>query len=361
MRIVIAAGGTGGHMYPAIAYAKAFQQHDPGGHILFVGTGKAVEEKILRQEGFPVEALQVEGVVGRRALSMLRAFWLLPQAIRRAIQILRSEKADLVIGTGGYFSPPVVFAAWLLQIPRVLLEPNAFPGLANRVLGPLANRILLSFESAKSFFPSSKVRIIGTPVRQAFVLDHPPVPPQRVAHLLIFGGSQGAQAINSAMLEAVERSSMIRESVTVTHQTGVDEFEHVRQGYEARGMQVDVQPFLYDMPKELAKADLVICRAGASTLAELAAYGKASILIPFPQATHNHQEMNARAMEESGAARMLRQSDLNGQRLAEEIERMMRDIPALQTMARRSWEARNIHATEQMIGECLALVQSKKR
>ncbi len=357
MRIVIAAGGTGGHMYPAIAYAKAFQQHDPGGHILFVGTGKAVEEKILRQEGFPVESLHVEGVVGRSVWNMLRACWLLPRAIWRAIQILRSEQADLVIGTGGYFSPPVVFAAWLLRIPRVLLEPNAFPGLANRVLGPLANRVLLSFESAKSFFPSSKVRIIGTPVRQAFVLDHPPVLPQRVAHLLIFGGSQGARAINSAMLEAVEQSPKIRESVTLTHQTGPDDYEHVRQGYEAFGMQVDVQPFLFDMPKELAKADLVICRAGASTLAELAAYGKASILIPFPQATHNHQEMNARAMEESGAARMLRQSELNGRRLAEEIERIMQDIPALQAMARRSWEARNIHATEHMIGECQSLVQ----
>ncbi len=358
MRVVIAAGGTGGHMYPAIAYAKAFQLHDPGGHILFVGTGKAVEKNILRQEGFPVEPIQVEGVVGRSVMSMVRAFWLLPKSIWRAIQILRSQKADLVIGTGGYFSPPVVFAAWLLQIPRVLLEPNAMPGLANRVLGPLANRVFLSFESARPFFPSSKVKTIGTPIRQAFVLDHPPAPPQTLAHLLIFGGSQGAHAINSAMLDAVERSPIIRESVTLTHQTGADDYERVRRGYEKLEMQADVQPFLFDMPKELAKADLVICRAGASTLAELAAYGKVGILIPFPHATHNHQEMNARCMEESGAARMLRQSDLSGQRLAEEIEQMMRDIPGLQAMARRSWEARKVHATEQMVSECLSLVHN---
>ena len=142
-----------------------------------MGTGKAVEENILRQEGFPVEPIQVEGFVGRSALSMLRAFWLLPQSIWRAIQILRSPKTDLVIGTGGYFSPPVVFAAWLLQIPRVLLEPNAMPGLANRVLGPLATRIFLAFESAMPFFSSSKSRVIGTPVRQAFVLEHSPAPP----------------------------------------------------------------------------------------------------------------------------------------------------------------------------------------
>ncbi len=356
MRVVIAAGGTGGHMYPAIAYAKAFQQHDPEGHVLFVGTGKAVEQKILSQEGFPVEPIQVEGFVGRSILSILRAFWLLPQSIWQAIRILRSQKTDLVIGTGGYFSPPVVFAAWLLQIPRVLLEPNAMPGVANRVLGPLANRIFLAFESAMPFFSSSKVRVIGTPIRQAFVLEHPPAPPQRVKHLLIFGGSQGAHAINSAMLEAVERSQIIRESVTLTHQTGADDNERVRQGYEKLGVQADVQPFLFDMPKELAKADLVICRAGASTLAELAAYGKVGILIPFPHATHNHQEMNARSMEKSGAARMLPQSDLNGQKLAEEIESLMKDNPALQAVARKSWAARKVDATERMVHECLSLI-----
>jgi UDP-N-acetylglucosamine--N-acetylmuramyl-(pentapeptide) pyrophosphoryl-undecaprenol N-acetylglucosamine transferase len=187
-------------------------------------------------------------------------------------------------------------------------------------------------------------------------MDHPPSLPRKVSHLLIFGGSQGAQAINSAMLEAVAQSPILRESVTITHQTGADDYERVRREYEALGVQVDVQPFLFDMPKELVSADLVICRAGASTLAELAAYGKVGILIPFPYATHNHQEMNARAMEELGAARLLRQSDVNGRKLAEEIESMVRDIPALQAMARRSWESRKVHATEQMVSECLTLV-----
>ncbi len=356
MRVVIAAGGTGGHMYPAIAYAKAFQLHDPEGHILFIGTGKTVERNILSQEGFQFESLRVEGFVGKSALNMLRALWLLPQSIWRAMQILRSPKADLVIGTGGYFSPPVVFAAWLLQIPRVILEPNAMPGLANRLLGPLASRIFLAFESARSFFSASKARVIGTPIRQAFILEHPPALPQGVKHLLIFGGSQGAQAINSAVLEAIEDSQKIRESVTLTHQTGAEDCERVRQRYEQLGVQADVQPFLFDMPKELAKADLVICRAGASTLAELAAYSKVGILIPFPHATHNHQELNAKAMEAVGAARMLRQSDLSGQYLAAEIESLMQDIPTLQAIAGKSWEARKVDATEQMVRECQMLV-----
>ncbi|MDT3777524.1 undecaprenyldiphospho-muramoylpentapeptide beta-N-acetylglucosaminyltransferase [Nitrospira sp. MA-1] len=356
MRVVIAAGGTGGHMFPAIAYAKEFQQHDPGGSIVFVGTGKSLEGEILGKEGFGFEPITVEGFVGRGVVGRLRSLILLPNSLWRAVRILRGHHADLVIGTGGYFSPPVVVAAWLLNIPRVLLEPNAMPGLANRVLGPLADRIFLAFDSAKPFFSSSKVKVIGTPIRKAFALERPPVPPQKISHLLIFGGSQGARAINSAMLNAVECSSRLREQVTITHQTGADDFERVKAGYAQLGIQVDVRPFLFDMPQELAKADLIVCRAGASTLAELSACGKVGILIPFPQATHNHQEMNARSMEAAGAARVLLQSDLTGQRLAEEIEQWISDIPRLQEMAGRSWALRKVHATEQMVGECLSLV-----
>lgn len=356
MRIVIAAGGTGGHLYPAIAYAKEFQQHDPGGSILFVGTGKSLEGEILRQEGFGFEPIKVEGFVGRGVFHMIRSLMLLPKSVWRAVQILRSHRTDLAIGTGGYFSPPVVVAAWLLNIPRVLLEPNAMPGLANRVLGPLADKIFLAFDSAIPFFSSSKVRVIGTPIRKAFVLESPPAPPQKVSHLLIFGGSQGARAINSAMLKALELSARLREQVTITHQTGADDYERVKAGYEQLGVLGDVRPFLFDMPGELAKADLIVCRAGASTLAELSAYGKVGILIPFPHATHNHQEMNARAMEAAGAAQVLLQSDLTGQRLAEEIEKCMSDIDHLQGMAGRSWALRKVHATEQMVHECLSLV-----
>lgn len=356
MRVVIAAGGTGGHVYPAIAYAKEFQQHDPKGSILFVGTGKSLEGEILRKEGFGFEPMKVEGFVGRGVLQRIRALMLLPKSLWRALRILRGHHTDLVIGTGGYFSPPVVVAAWLLKIPRVLLEPNAMPGLANRVLAPFADRIFLAFDSAIPFFSAAKVKVIGTPIRKAFVLESPPAPSEKVSHLLIFGGSQGARAINSAMLKAVEYSATLREQVSMTHQTGAEDYERVKAGYEQLGVRVDVRPFLFDMPQELAKADLIVCRAGASTLAELSAYGKVGILIPFPQATHNHQEVNARAMEAAGAARVLLQSDLTGQRLAEEIEHCMSDMQDLQRMAGRSWALRKVHATEQMVHECLALV-----
>jgi UDP-N-acetylglucosamine--N-acetylmuramyl-(pentapeptide) pyrophosphoryl-undecaprenol N-acetylglucosamine transferase len=359
MRVVIAAGGTGGHVYPAIAYAKEFQQLDPGGSILFVGPGKSLEGEILGKEGLGFEPIKVEGFVGRGVFQMIRSLALLPKSVWQAVRILRGHHTDLVIGTGGYFSPPVVVAAWLLNIPRVLLEPNAMPGLANRVLGPLADRIFLAFDSAIPFFSSSKVKVIGTPIRKAFVLESPPALPQKVSHLLIFGGSQGARAINSAMLKAVEHSAKLREHVTMTHQTGVDDYERVKAGYAQLGVPADVRPFLFDMPQELAKADLVVCRAGASTLAELSAYGKVGILIPFPHATHNHQEMNARAMEAAGAARVVLQSDLTGPRLAEEIETCMSDIHRVQGMAGKSWALRKVHATEQMVQECLSLVGHK--
>jgi UDP-N-acetylglucosamine--N-acetylmuramyl-(pentapeptide) pyrophosphoryl-undecaprenol N-acetylglucosamine transferase len=356
MRVVIAAGGTGGHVYPALAYAKEFQQRDPEGTILFVGTGKSLEGEILANDGFGFEPITVEGFVGRGMWGMMRSLALLPKSVWQAVHILRSQHTDLVIGTGGYFSPPVIVAAWLLNIPRVLLEPNAMPGLANRVLGPLADRIFLAFDSAIPFFPSSKVKVIGTPIRQAFVLENPPEPPQKLSHLLIFGGSQGARAINSAMLEAGKSSATLRQRMTVTHQTGADDCERVKAGYAQLGMRVAVHPFLFDMPQELAKADLIVCRAGASTLAELSAYGKVAILIPFPHATHNHQEKNARAVEAAGAARVLLQAELTGERLAKEIEMCMSDISRVQEMAGRSWALRKVHATEQMVQECLSLV-----
>ena len=342
-------------MYPAIAYAKEFQRHDPGGSILFVGTGQSLETDILRKEGFGFEPIKAEAFVGRGLLRMMRSLFLIPRSVTRAVKILRGHHTDLVIGTGGYFSTPVVFAAWVLKIPRVLLEPNAMPGLANRVLGPIADKIFLAFDSAIPFFSSTKIQVIGTPIRKEFVLESPPPPPQKVSHVLIFGGSQGARAINSAMLNAIEYSATLRDRVTITHQTGVDDHERVKTGYEQLGVEADVRPFLFDMPQELAKADLIVCRSGASTLAELTALGKVGILIPYPHATHNHQEMNARVLQAAGAARVLLESDLTGSRLAEEIEHCMSDIHRLQEMAGRSWALRKIHATEHMVQECLSL------
>lgn len=354
MNIVIAAGGTGGHLYPAIAYAKEFARRDPQGQVWFIGSGKSLEGEILKNEGFAFERIRVEGLVGRRPLEMMRALAMLPRSLWQSIRLLRRRKADLVIGTGGYFSPPVVLAAWILRIPRVLLEPNAMPGFANRVLSPFADRIFLAFESARQFFRGECTDVIGTPVRQEFILEDPLPVPSMVSHVLVFGGSQGAQAINTAVLEAVASSARIRQ-LTITHQTGSADYERVRAEYARMGVAAEVQPFLFDMPQQLLRADLVVCRSGASTLAELAAYGKVGILIPFPQATHQHQDKNAQAVVGQGAARVIAQAQLTGARLAEEIEHFLTHPEQLQAMAERSWALRKVHATEQMVQVCLSM------
>ncbi len=356
MRVVIAAGGTGGHMYPAIAYAKEFQRQDPTGTIVFIGTGKSLEHTILQQEGFQTASIRIEGLIGRRLLDKIRSLLLLPGAVGQALGILRSHRPDLVIGTGGYFSPPVVVAAWLLRIPRILLEPNAMPGLANRLLGPLANKVLVAFEEAKKFFSSSTVSVIGTPIRKDFILTHQPELPQRFSRLLVFGGSQGARAINTAMLEALGESQLMRDELTIIHQTGEDDVSRVQQAYESLAVKATVHPFIFNMAEELRKADFVICRAGASTLAELTALGKAALLVPFAHATHNHQEKNARVLEKAGAAKVLIQSELGGTRLMHEVEALMKDISELQKMSANSWSLRTVNATETMVRECLELV-----
>lgn len=356
---MIAAGGTGGHLYPAIALAKEFQRQEQESMITFVGSGKSLENSILAHEGFPVAHIDVKGIVGRGVWGGLKNVFLLPKAIWQSMGILRTRSADLVIGTGGYFSPPVVFAAALLGIRRIIMEPNAIPGLANRVLAPVADRVFLAFESAKSYFKASTVRIVGTPVREEFLGGAPTRLSHQKKTLLVFGGSQGAKAINTAVVEALSASSVLRDSFTVIHQTGNTDYERVKGAYEGKGIDVEVTPFLFDMPHTLKSADLVVARSGAGTLAELMVCGKASILIPFPHATHGHQEKNARAMEEHGAAVVILESELTRNLLVQEIERLVNNPDKWREMGQRSLAQRKVDATQLMIEECRHLMNAQ--
>ncbi len=359
MKIVIAAGGTGGHLYPAIALAKEFQRQERESMITFVGSGKSLENSILAHEGFPVAHIDVKGIVGRGLWGGLKNVILLPKAVWQSMSILRARSADLVIGTGGYFSPPVVFAAALLGIRRIIMEPNAIPGLANRVLSPIADRVFLAFESAKSYFNASTVRIVGTPVREEFLTEVPPTKSHKKKTLLVFGGSQGAKAINTAVVEALSASQVLRETFSVIHQTGNADYERVKGAYEGTGIDVEVTPFLFDMPHTLRSADLVVARSGAGTLAELTVCGKASILIPFPYATHGHQEKNARAMEETGAALVILESELTSRRLVQEIERLVSQPDVWREMGEQSLAQRKVDATQLMIDECRRLMNAQ--
>jgi UDP-N-acetylglucosamine--N-acetylmuramyl-(pentapeptide) pyrophosphoryl-undecaprenol N-acetylglucosamine transferase len=359
MTVVIAAGGTGGHLYPAVALAREFLRRDATNKILFIGTKRGIEAKVLAHEGFELAFITAKPVMGKGPFEVLKGLLSLPIGLWQARAILRRCGADLVIGVGGYTSPAVLAAALLRGTPRVIVEPNAYPGMANKVVAPFAQRIFLAFESAAHGFDRRKVRVTGTPIRREFVSqddrssDAPALhsPPR----LLIFGGSQGARAINSAVLEGV--SSLVQRvpDVVITHQTGETDYQRVRDGYDRLGVRAEVVPFLYDMPKVLRNADLVVARAGAMTIAELTACGKPAILIPLPTAIYDHQMKNARAMEAAGGAIVIPQAELTGSRLSDSIVDVLSDQGRLGAMSAKSRAMRRIDAGEEIVRECYAL------
>lgn len=356
MNVVIAAGGTGGHFYPALALAEEFCRRATETSVTLVGTGRALEQTMMADAPWRMEILRVQGVVGRGVVSSIKALLLIPGAVWQCLRLLRRANADLVVGTGGYTSPPLVLAALLLGIPRAVVELNAIPGIANRVLGPLADRIFVSFERAAPYFRAGKVSVVGTPLRRAFVATPPRLGSGRIDTLLVCGGSQGARAMNAIVLEAVRTSSLIRGRVAVIHQSGANDFDRVSQAYRTMNVGAEVVPFIGDMPGTLRRADLVIGRCGAVTLSEISACAKPSILIPFPEATHNHQESNARVVEQAGAGIVLLQPALTGVRLAEEIEGLLHDPDRVRRMAEQSLRLRKTDATETMVHECYRLL-----
>jgi UDP-N-acetylglucosamine--N-acetylmuramyl-(pentapeptide) pyrophosphoryl-undecaprenol N-acetylglucosamine transferase len=359
MTIVIAAGGTGGHLYPAIALAREFMRRDASTQILFVGTARGIESRVLAHEGFELVLIAAKPVMGKGVWDVLRGLLSVPIGIRQSLRILKQRRANLVIGVGGYTSPTMLAAAAVNGIARVILEPNAYPGLANKAVAPFAQRVFLAFSSAGASFDRRKVRVVGTPVRQEFFaqssksgdsIEH------GGRHLLIFGGSQGAKAVNSTVLEGLALLHERLPGLTITHQTGEGDFERVNAAYHERGLQATVVPFLYDMPAVLPTADLVVARSGAMTIAELTACGKAAVLIPLPTAIYDHQMKNAREMEAAGGAIVLPQADLNGTKLVETIVAVLSNPDRLSAMQKKSLEMRRRDAAEAIVKECYTLM-----
>lgn len=359
MTIVIAAGGTGGHLYPAIALARAFMRHDAAAQILFVGTARGIESRVLAHEGFELVLITAKPVMGKGVLDVLRGLLSIPIGIWQSLRILKQRQANLVIGVGGYTSPSMLAAAALKGIARVILDPNASPGLANKAVAPFTQRVFLAFESAGTSFDHRKVRVVGTPVRPEFFVPSGKsgdAIEDRGQHLLIFGGSQGAKAVNSAVLEGVALLYERFPGLTITHQTGEVDFERVSGAYHELGIQANVVSFLYDMPAVLRTADLVVARAGAMTIAELTACGKAAVLIPLPTAIYDHQMKNARAMEAAGGAIVLPQANLNGAKLVETIAAILSNSERLSAMQKNSLAMRRSDAAEAIVRECYALM-----
>lgn len=359
MTIVIAAGGTGGHLYPAVALAREFLSRDPSTKVLFVGTRRGIESKVLAHEGFELEFITAKPVMGKGLLAVMQGLLSLPVGLWQSLRILRQRRADVVIGVGGYTSPMMLAAAAMRGTARVIVEPNAYPGMANKAVAPFAQRIFLAFESAAAAFDRQKVRVVGTPIRREFLaqvgeVESPPVAVRR--HLLVFGGSQGAKAINSAMLDGVASLMERLPGLAITHQTGEADCQRVREAYGRAGVQAEVVPFIYDMPNVLRTADLVVARAGAMTIAELTACGKPAILIPLPTAIYDHQMKNARAMEAAGGAMVLTQADLTGATLSESVGAILLNPQRLQAMSAKSRAMRRIDAGEVIVRECYALM-----
>jgi len=360
MTIVIAAGGTGGHLYPAVALARAFLEKNPATTIVFVGTARGLESKVLAHEGFELVLISAMPVMGKSVIEAARGLLSLPISLWQCLKILKGRRADLVIGVGGYTSPMMVLAASLTGIARVILEPNAYPGMANKAVGLFAQRVFLSFESAASSFDRRKVRVVGTPIRKEFMevssQEEAATSAAGLRRVLIFGGSQGARAINSAVIEGLPDLMKRYPQLSVVHQTGEVDYGRVIEAYRRAGISAQVTPFLYDMPSVLRSADLVVARAGAMTIAELTACGKPAILIPLPQAIYDHQTHNAKVMEAAGAAVVLPQAELTGARLTGAITEMLDDPERLRTMSNYSRGMRRIDAADAIVRDCYALV-----
>jgi UDP-N-acetylglucosamine--N-acetylmuramyl-(pentapeptide) pyrophosphoryl-undecaprenol N-acetylglucosamine transferase len=345
MRVLIAAGGTGGHIYPGIAVAQEIMRRDANAIVRFVGTARGLESRLVPQAGFELTLIDSSGLKNVSLVARARGVVTLPKSFLSTLSLLREFKPDVVVGAGGYVSGPVVLTAALTKRPTLVMESNALPGWTNRVLASFVDRAAVSFEEALPFFRGKAV-VTGNPVRREFFeVPRKPRNPNEFS-ILVFGGSQGARAINEAMMAALPMLKTSSVAMRIKHQTGPNDFERVEDAYRNAGWFSDaavrqadsvsfvaeVRAYINHMVEDFAKADLVICRAGATTTAELIAAAKAALMIPFPFATDDHQRRNAEALQASGAARMILQQDLTADRLAKEIIELAQQPLAIDAM-----------------------------
>lgn len=354
--IVFAGGGTGGHVFPALAVADELRRRHPDASVEFIGGHKGLETDLVPKAGYQLRTLPLSGLKGASPPARLRAGAAAALAVLRCAGWFLRRRPDLVVGVGGYASGPAVLAAWLLRVDTLLMEQNHFPGATNRWLAPRAAAVCVPSDAAKARLGGIGI-VTGNPVRSEFATIGPPAEGQR-ASLLVFGGSRGARSINRALVASLPALAAITPPPRVVHQTGPDDHRSVALAYAAYpGLEADVRPFLDDMPERLTAADVVVCRAGATTLAELAAAGRAAILVPFPHAADDHQRLNAEAVRDAGAAVVIRDEELDGPRLAAEIRALATDRPrrirmgaSARTLARPDAAARIADVADALLG-----------
>lgn len=353
--IIIAGGGTGGHLFPGIAVAEELLLRNRENKILFIGTASGLEGRLLGKLGYDLRTIRIEGLVGRGIAKSLRSLFLIPLSMVQSLRIIRSFRPDLVLGVGGYASGPALLMAWLSGVKTAVAEQNARPGVTNRILGFFANRIYVAYPETLRWFSSGRAMLTGNPVRKEFLAGAAAREEKAGFTLLIFGGSQGSRAINQAMIDALPYLKSAGPELKIIHQTGKADQEEAGKAYAKYGLDALVVPFITDMAPMMREADLILCRSGATSIAEITALGKAAILVPFPAATHDHQTTNALVLANQGAAEMLPERQLNGRTLAETIDRLYRHPADLNRMAKNAAALGNPEAAKRIVDDLMKL------
>lgn len=365
MKLLIAGGGTGGHLFPGIAVAEEFLSRDPANQVLFVGTERGIEAKLLPGLGYRLELISASGLRGKGGLGLLTGVARFLYSYSESRRILKGFAPDLVLGVGGYASAPVLMAARGMLIPRFVHEQNAYPGMANKVLSRFSVEAYISLEESARFFPKDKTILTGNPLRRQ-ILDvvaeattpsgsQDPLPPEM--HLLVFGGSLGAHSINTAVAAAAPLLAGLGVRLSITHQTGEKDRDAVAAAYDAAGIDAEVLPFIGDMAAAYRRADLVVCRAGATTIAEVTACGKPCLFIPYPHAVDDHQRRNAEALLKQEAGEMLLEREMTPERLAETIALLLGDRQRLGTLAAQARSLGRIDAGRVIVDRMMAHIR----
>ena len=349
IKLIIAGGGTGGHIFPGLAVGKELLKRYPASEILFVTGDRKIENDIFKDAGIKRVSITVEGIKRRGILKTIKAILKLPYGVFQSLLIIKRFSPDLVLGVGGYSAGPVCLAARVIGMRTAIHEQNSYPGITNRLLARFVDRVFVSFEDSKAFFPKHKVYFTGNPIREAFM-------PEEEDHkeraerftILVTGGSQGASAINSAIIEVLKIIKERGKSPWIIHQTGQADYERVLQKYNENDLGGDIKPFIQDMPSAYCQADIFIGRAGAGTVFELAALGKPSILIPYPYAADNHQAANARMLADFGGAKIIAQDELDPYRLAHILMEFMEDRASLEKMGSQARKASKPYAAKEI-------------
>lgn len=362
MKLIIAGGGTGGHLFPGIAVAEEFLSRDSSNEVLFIGTERGIEARSVPAAGYKLELISAAGIRGKGTLAQIKGAAMMLYGYAQSRKILKSFQPDLVLGVGGYASLPMLMAARGMQIPRYIHEQNAIPGKTNRLLAQFADQVFITLEESAIYFPKEKTLLTGNPLRKQ-ILDLIQKPhfqkmensseKQGGFHLFVFGGSQGAHAINTAMVSALPFLQQSEILLNITHQTGEKDCSEITEAYRQAGVQARVVPFINDMAAEYAAADLIICRAGATTIAEVTACGKACLFIPFPAAVDDHQRKNAEALLKKDACHLLVEQELSGEKLSEIIVESAVNPDAVKLMGERAYTLARLDAAKIIVDEMM--------